>query len=196
MAQQGFIVFTMDNRGTNYRGRDFYTATHRNLGQNEMADQLKGIEFLKSKSFVDQQRMGIFGWSFGGFMTTSFMVHHNDIFKAAVAGGPVIDWKFYEVMYGERYMDTPQENPEGYKLTSLLNKADQLKGRLLIIHGAQDPVVVQQNSMEFLEACIKAGKQVDYFLYPTHEHNVMGKDRIHMYEKIADYFNQHLKNPS
>jgi len=193
MAQQGYIVFTMDNRGTNYRGRDFYTATHRNLGQNEMADQLKGIEFLKSKSFVDQQRMGIFGWSFGGFMTTSFMLHHNDIFKAAVAGGPVIDWKFYEVMYGERYMDTPQENPEGYKLTSLLNKADQLKGRLLIIHGAQDPVVVQQNSMEFLEACIKAGKQVDYFLYPTHEHNVMGKDRIHMYEKIADYFNQHLK---
>lgn len=196
MAQQGYIVFTMDNRGTNYRGRDFYTATHRNLGQNEMADQMKGIEFLKSKSFVDQQRMGIFGWSFGGFMTTSFMLHHNDIFKAAVAGGPVIDWKYYEVMYGERYMDTPQENPEGYKLTSLLNKADQLKGRLLIIHGAQDPVVVQQNSMEFLEACIKAGKQVDYFLYPTHEHNVMGKDRIHMYEKIADYFNQHLKNPS
>ncbi|MCW8312803.1 S9 family peptidase [Sphingobacterium sp. InxBP1] len=193
MAQQGYIVFTMDNRGTNYRGRDFYTATHRKHGQNEMADQLKGIEFLKSKPFVDQGRMGIFGWSFGGFMTTSFMLHHNDIFKAAVAGGPVIDWKFYEVMYGERYMDTPQENPEGYKLTSLLNKADQLKGRLLIIHGAQDPVVVQQNSMEFIEACIKAGKQVDYFLYPTHEHNVMGRDRIHMYEKIADYFNQHLK---
>lgn len=193
MAQQGYIVFTIDNRGTNYRGRDFYTATHRKLGQNEMADQLKGIEFLKSKPFVDQGRMGIFGWSFGGFMTTSFMLHHNDIFKAAVAGGPVIDWKFYEVMYGERYMDTPQENPEGYKLTSLLNKADQLKGRLLIIHGAQDPVVVQQNSMEFIEACIKAGKQVDYFLYPTHEHNVMGRDRIHMYEKIADYFNQHLK---
>ncbi|MDM1294646.1 DPP IV N-terminal domain-containing protein [Sphingobacterium sp. N143] len=193
MAQQGYIVFTMDNRGTNYRGRDFYTATHRKLGQLEMADQMKGIEFLQSKSFVDQERMGIFGWSFGGFMTTSFMLHHNDIFKAAVAGGPVIDWKFYEVMYGERYMDTPQENPDGYKLTSLLNKADQLKGRLLIIHGAQDPVVVQQNSMEFLEACIKAGKQVDYFLYPTHEHNVMGKDRIHMYEKIADYFNQHLK---
>lgn len=193
MAQQGYIVFTMDNRGTSYRGRDFYTATHRRLGQNEMADQLKGIEFLRSKPFIDQQRMGIFGWSFGGFMTTSFMLHHNDIFKVAVAGGPVIDWKYYEVMYGERYMDTPQENPEGYQLTSLLNKADQLKGKLLIIHGAQDPVVVQQNSMQFLESCIKAGKQVDYFLYPTHEHNVMGKDRIHLYEKIADYFNQQLK---
>ncbi|MGJ1499312.1 DPP IV N-terminal domain-containing protein [Sphingobacterium spiritivorum] len=193
MAQQGYIVFTMDNRGTDARGRAFSTATHRQLGQAEMADQMKGIEFLKSKPFVDQERMGIFGWSFGGFMTTSFMVHHNDIFKAAVAGGPVIDWKYYEVMYGERYMDTPQENPEGYKLTSLLDKANQLKGDLLIIHGAQDPVVVQQNSMQFIEACIKAGKQVDYFLYPTHEHNVSGKDRIHMYEKIARYFDLHLK---
>ncbi|UIR56829.1 S9 family peptidase [Sphingobacterium sp. SRCM116780] len=193
MAQQGYIVFTMDNRGTDARGRAFSTATHRQLGQAEMADQMKGIEYLKSKSFVDQGKMGIFGWSFGGFMTTSFMVHHNDIFKAAVAGGPVIDWKYYEVMYGERYMDMPQENAEGYKLTSLIDKADQLKGDLLIIHGAQDPVVVQQNSMEFVEACIKAGKQVDYFLYPTHEHNVSGKDRIHMYEKIAKYFDLHLK---
>jgi len=121
------------------------------------------------------------------------MIHHNDIFKAAVAGGPVMDWKYYEVMYGERYMDMPQENPEGYKLTTLIDKADQLKGDLLIIHGAQDPVVVQQHSMEFVEACIKAGKQVDYFLYPTHEHNVSGKDRIHMYEKIARYFDLHLK---
>lgn len=193
MAQQGYIVFTMDNRGTDARGRAFATATHRQLGQAEMADQMKGIEYLKSKSFVDQDKMGIFGWSFGGFMTTSFMIHHNDIFKAAVAGGPVMDWKYYEVMYGERYMDMPQENPEGYKLTSLINKADQLKGDLLIIHGAQDPVVVQQHSMEFVEACIKAGKQVDYFLYPTHEHNVSGKDRIHMYEKIARYFELHLK---
>jgi len=193
MAQQGYIVFTMDNRGTDARGRAFAAATHRQLGQAEMADQMKGIEYLRSKPYVDQERMGIFGWSFGGFMTTSFMLHHNDIFKAAVAGGPVIDWKYYEVMYGERYMDTPQKNPEGYKLTSLLDKADRLKGNLLIIHGAQDPVVVQQHSMEFIEACIKAGKQVDYFLYPTHEHNVIGKDRIHMYEKIARYFDQHLQ---
>ncbi|WP_400262627.1 DPP IV N-terminal domain-containing protein [Sphingobacterium sp. SG20118] len=193
MAQQGYIVFTMDNRGTDARGRAFATATHRQLGQAEMADQMKGIEYLKSKSFVDQEKMGIFGWSFGGFMTTSFMIHHNDIFKAAVAGGPVMDWKYYEIMYGERYMDMPQENPEGYQLTSLINKADQLKGDLLIIHGAQDPVVLQQHSMEFVEACIKAGKQVDYFLYPTHEHNVSGKDRIHMYEKIAKYFDIHLK---
>jgi dipeptidyl-peptidase-4 len=137
--------------------------------------------------------MGIFGWSYGGYMATSFMTKHNETFKAAVAGGPVIDWKYYEVMYGERYMDTPQENSEGYAKTSLLNKADRLKGNLLIIHGAQDPVVVQQHSMDFIEKCIKAGKQVDYFLYPSHEHNVSGKDRIHLYEKIARYFDLHLK---
>lgn len=193
MAQQGYIVFTMDNRGSDARGRDFTRVTHRQLGQAEMADQLQGIAYLKQQPFVDAERMGIFGWSFGGFMTTSFMTHHPDIFKAAVAGGPVMDWKYYEIMYGERYMDTPQENPEGYAATSLVNKADKLKGNLLIIHGAQDPVVVQQHSMDFVEACIKAGKQVDYFLYPTHEHNVSGKDRVHMYEKIAKYFDLHLK---
>ena len=193
MAQNGYLVFTMDNRGSDARGRDFTRVTHRNLGEAEMADQLVGIEYLKSKPYVDAENMGIFGWSFGGFMTSSLMTKHNDIFKAAVAGGPVIDWKYYEVMYGERYMDTPQENPEGYEKTSMLNKADRLNGHLLIIHGAQDPVVVQQHSMEFIQKCIEAGKQVDYFLYPTHEHNVLGKDRIHMYDKIAKYFNLYLK---
>ncbi|MVZ61187.1 S9 family peptidase [Sphingobacterium humi] len=193
MAQKGYLVFTLDNRGSDARGRDFTRVTHRKLGEAEMADQMVGISYLQSLPYVDRENMGIFGWSFGGFMTSSFMTKHNDIFKAAVAGGPVIDWKYYEVMYGERYMDTPQENPDGYAKTSMLNKADKLKGNLLIIHGAQDPVVVQQHSMEFIEQCIKAGKQVDYFLYPTHEHNVMGRDRIHMYDKIAKYFDLHLK---
>ncbi|MGN0021333.1 MAG: DPP IV N-terminal domain-containing protein [Sphingobacterium hotanense] len=193
MAQNGYIVFTLDNRGSDARGRDFTRVTHRNLGEAEMADQLVGINYLKSLPYVDTENMGIFGWSYGGFMTSSLMTKHNDIFKAAVAGGPVMDWKYYEIMYGERYMDTPQENPEGYEKTSLLNKADKLNGHLLIIHGAQDPVVVQQHSMDFVQKCIEAGKQVDYFLYPTHEHNVMGKDRIHMYDKIAKYFDLHLK---
>lgn len=192
MAQQGFVVFTLDNRGSDNRGKDFEHVIHRNLGQNEMEDQMKGVEFLKSKKFVDADRIGVYGWSFGGFMTTSLMLNHPETFKVGVAGGPVIDWKWYEVMYGERYMDTPEENPEGYEKTSLLNQADQLQGRLLMIHGAQDPVVVQQHSMEFIEACIKAGKQVDYFLYPTHEHNVLGKDRVHLNAKIADYFMTHL----
>jgi len=193
MAQNGYLVFTLDNRGSDARGRDFTRVTHRQLGEVEMADQLVGINYLKSLSYVNSQRMGIFGWSFGGFMTSSLMTKHNDIFKAAVAGGPVMDWKYYEIMYGERYMDTPQENPQGYEKSSLLNKADQLNGHLLIIHGAQDPVVVQQHSMEFIQKCIEAGKQVDYFLYPQHEHNVLGKDRIHMYDKIAQYFNLYLK---
>lgn len=193
MAQQGYIVFTLDNRGSDARGRDFTRVTHRQLGEAEMADQLVGFDYLKSLPYVDKDNMGIFGWSYGGFMTTSLMTKHNTTFKAGVAGGPVMDWKYYEVMYGERYMDTPQENPDGYKKTSLLDKADQLKGNLLIIHGAQDPVVVQQHSMDFVEQCIKKGIQVDYFLYPSHEHNVRGKDRVHMYDKIAKYFDLHLK---
>ena len=180
MAQQGYVVFTLDNRGSDARGRDFEHVVHRQLGQNEMADQMKGVEFLKSKGFVDQDRIGVYGWSFGGFMTTSLMLNHSDTFKVGVAGGPVCDWKYYEIMYGERYMDTPQENPEGYKKTNVINKANQLKGRLLVIHGAQDNVVVQQHSMEFINACIATGRQADYFLYPTHEHNVRGKDRIHL----------------
>ncbi len=193
MAQQGFVVFTLDNRGSDARDRDFVQVIHRNLGQNEMADQMKGVEFLKSKSFVDADKIGVYGWSFGGFMATSLMLNHPETFKVGVAGGPVIDWKWYEVMYGERYMDSPKQNPEGYALTSTLDKVDNLEGRLLLIHGAQDPVVVQQHSVEFIEACIKAGKQVDYFLYPTHEHNVSGRDRIHLNAKIADYFKLHLQ---
>lgn len=193
MAQQGYVVFTLDNRGSHNRGKKFSDITHRQLGVTEMADQMKGIEFLKSKPFIDTDKIGIFGWSFGGFMATTLMINQQDTFKVGVAGGPVIDWKYYEIMYGERYMDTPQENPKGYEKTSLLNKAKDLKGKLLIIHGAQDPVVVQQHSMNFIEECIRVGVQIDYFLYPNHEHNVRGKDRIHMYQKIANYFDDYLK---
>ncbi|QYJ67941.1 S9 family peptidase [Flavobacterium litorale] len=192
MAQKGYVVFTLDNRGSDARGRDFEHVIHRQLGQTEMADQIKGIDFLKSKSFVDKDKIGVYGWSFGGFMTTSLMTTYPETFKVGVAGGPVIDWKFYEIMYGERYMDMPQENPEGYAKTSLIDKAKNLEGRLLMIHGAQDNVVVQQHSMEFIQACIEAGKQIDYFLYPTHEHNVGGRDRFHLNQKIADYFDTYL----
>ncbi len=188
MAQNGYVVFTVDNRGSHNRGRDFEHIIHKKLGQAEMADQMEGVKYLQSLPFVNNDKIGVYGWSFGGFMTTTLSVTHPEIFKVGVAGGPVMDWKLYEIMYGERYMDTPQENPEGYELTSLLNKADKLNNKLLIIHGAQDPVVVQQHSMLFLEECIKANKQVDYFLYPTHEHNVSGKDRVHLNTKIANYF--------
>ena len=193
LAQQGYVVFTLDNRGTDNRGFEFESCTHRHLGEIEMADQMEGVKFLHSLPFVDKDRMGVEGWSFGGFMTITMKLAHPEIFKVGCAGGPVIDWKWYEIMYGERYMDMPQENPDGYAKTSLLGKAKDLQGRLLVIHGAEDNTVVWQNSIEFIDACIKAGKQVDYFIYPHHEHNVRGYDRIHLYEKMFDYYETFLK---
>lgn len=193
LAQQGYVVFTVDNRGTDNRGFEFESVTHRRLGTIELADQMEGVRFLQGLPFVDTSRMGVEGWSFGGFMTITMKLAHPEIFKVACAGGPVIDWKWYEIMYGERYMDMPQENPDGYAASSLLGKAKDLQGRLLVIHGAEDNTVVWQNSIEFVQACIKAGKQLDYFVYPHHEHNVLGYDRIHLYEKMFQYYEDFLK---
>jgi len=194
MAQQGYVVFTLDNRGSAHRGFAFESVIHRQLGQAEMADQMKGVEYLKSLPFVDPSRIGVHGWSFGGFMTISLLVNYPGVFKVGVAGGPVTDWKYYEVMYGERYMDTPQTNEDGYNKTSVIQKASHLQDKLLIIHGAQDDVVVMQHSLEFINACIKARRQVDFFVYPDHKHNITGKDRVHLMQKITDYLNVHLKN--
>lgn len=193
MAQCGYVVFTLDNRGTSNRGRDFENVIHRNLGVNEMADQVKGVEYLKSLPYVDADRIGVHGWSYGGFMTTNLMCTYPELFKVGVAGGPVIDWSNYEIMYGERYMDRPQDNPEGYKNANLKGKAGNLKGRLLLIHGDIDPVVVWQHSLGFLKASVEADTYPDYFVYPQHEHNVTGKDRPHLYEKITRYFDDFLK---
>ncbi len=193
LAQQGYVVFTLDNRGTDNRGFEFESCTHRHLGEIEMADQMEGVKFLKSLAFVDQQRMGVEGWSFGGFMTITMKLAHPEVFKVGCAGGPVIDWKWYEIMYGERYMDTPQENPDGYEATSLLNKAKNLEGRLLVIQGAEDNTVVPQHSTEFIERCINNYKQVDYFAYPHHEHNVLGRERLHLYQKMFQYYEDFLK---
>ncbi len=193
MAQNGYIVFTMDGRGSSNRGMKFEQAVFRNMGETEMNDQLKGVEYLKSLPYADTDNMGIHGWSYGGFMTTSFMLKHPEVFKAGVAGGPVIDWNMYEIMYTERYMDSPQNNPEGYAKANLLDKVQNLKGKLLMIHGAQDDVVVWQHSVKFLKAAVDHGVQLDYFVYPGHEHNVMGKDRVHLMQKVTDYFDAHLK---
>lgn len=192
MAQKGFIVFTLDGRGTSYRGKAFEQATFRQLGQKEMEDQLAGVDYLKSLPYVDAARIGVHGWSFGGFMTTSLMTHYPGTYKVAVAGGPVIDWSYYEIMYTERYMDTPQENKDGYEKTNLLNRVDKLKGRLLMIHGAQDDVVVWQHSMLYAKKAVDKGVQIDYYMYPGHFHNVLGKDRAHLMEKICNYFIEHL----
>ncbi|APF19819.1 peptidase S9B dipeptidylpeptidase IV domain protein [Caldithrix abyssi DSM 13497] len=192
MAQKGFILFTLDNRGTNNRGLEFEQVIHRRLGTIEVQDQMVGIRYLKSQPFVDSTRIGVHGWSYGGFMTISLMTRQPGVFKVGVAGGPVIDWRYYEVMYGERYMDTPQSNPEGYETSSLLNYVQNLEGRLLIIHGTVDPVVVLQNSWLYLRKAIDLQKQVDYFVYPGDEHNMRGQDRVHLYQKISDYFLEHL----
>lgn len=192
MAQKGFIIFTLDGRGTSWRGKDFEQATFRQLGTKEMEDQLKGVDYLKSLPYVDGNRIGVHGWSFGGFMTTSLMTRNPGIYKVGVAGGPVIDWSYYEIMYTERYMDTPQENKEGYEKNNLLNYVDKLKGKLLMIHGAQDNVVVWQHSIKYLKKATDKGVQLDYYVYPGHEHNVLGKDRAHLMEKICDYFIENL----
>ncbi len=193
MAQKGYVMFCLDNRGSEHRGLAFEQATFRNLGVEEMKDQIKGVEYLKSLPYVDANRLGVHGWSFGGFMTTSLMTTYPDVFKVGVAGGPVIDWKYYEVMYGERYMDTPQSNPDGYKNTSLLNKAGNLKGRLMVIYGGNDPTCVPQHTLSFIRACIDAGTYPDLFTYPGDGHNMYGTDRIHLHEVITRYFEDHLK---
>ncbi len=193
MAQKGYLLFILDNRGSQNRGRDFEQVTFRQLGQVEMQDQMKGVEFLKSLPYVDADLLGVHGWSFGGFMTISLMLNYPDVFKVGVAGGPVIDWKWYEVMYGERYMDTPQTNPEGYEKTSLLNKAGNLKGKLQIISGYNDNTVVPQHCLSFLKACIDAGTQPDFFFYPEEEHNMRGHRSIHLHERITQYFEDYLK---
>ena len=193
MAQKGYILFILDNRGSEYRGRDFEQATFRQLGQIEMQDQMKGVEYLRSLPYVDMDRLGVHGWSFGGFMTISLMTNYPDVFKVGVAGGPVIDWKWYEVMYGERYMDTPEANPEGYEKISLLSKAKNLKGKLQIITGYNDDTVVPQHCLSFLKACIEAGTQPDFFVYPGEAHNMRGHASVHLHERITQYFEDYLK---
>ena len=194
MARKGYVMFCLDNRGSEHRGLEFEQVTFRQLGVEEMKDQIKGVEFLKSLPYVDADRMGVHGWSFGGFMTTSLMTTYPDVFKAGVAGGPVIDWKYYEVMYGERYMDTPQTNPDGYSRTSLLGKAQNLKGRLLLIYGGNDPTCVPQHTLSFLRKCIDAGKHPDLFIYPGDGHNMRtATDVRHLQEHIVRYFEDFLK---
>lgn len=193
MAERGYVVFTLDTRGSSNRGKAFEQAIFRRAGEKQMEDLLAGVDYLKKLSFTDANNMGLFGWSYGGFMTTDFMLTHPDVFKAAVAGGPVINWKFYEIMYTERYMDRPQENPDGFDATDLTKKIGNLKGKLLLIHGMQDNVVLMQHSVNLVRAAIDKGVQVDYMIYPGHEHNVLGKDRAHLYQKVTDYFMQNLK---
>lgn len=193
MAQRGYVVFVMDNRGTLNQGAEYEKAIHRYCGRAEMEDQMKGIEWLLSHKWADRERVGVHGWSYGGFMTISLMTHYPEVFKVGVAGGPVIDWKWYEIMYGERYMENEKSNPEGFAATSLVAQAKNLKGKLLICQGAIDDVVVWQHSLSFIDACIDNGVAVDYFPYPRSKHNVYGKWRVHLMQKVTDYFEDYLR---
>jgi len=193
MAQQGFVVFTVDGRGSDNRGTEFEQVIHRHLGVNEIADQKMGSNYLKSKSWIDGNRMAVYGWSYGGFMTTSMMTRTPDVYRCGIAGGAVIDWAYYEVMYTERYMDTPQENPEGYKEANAINYVQNLKGKLLQIHGTSDDVVVWQHTLMYTQAAISKGVQTDYYMYPGHLHGVKGKDRIHLLTKISNYVVENTK---
>jgi dipeptidyl-peptidase 4 len=190
LAQEGFVVFTLDGRGSAHRGMRFEGAVHRQLGTPEIEDQLTGVAYLKAQTYIDPARIGVYGWSYGGFMTTSLMTRPEakGIFKCGVAGGPVLDWRMYEIMYTERYMDRPQENAGGYETSNLFNYIDNLSGRLMLIHGSSDDVVLWQHSLRYIRECVKKGKAIDYFVYPEHLHNVLGRDRVHLFEKIEQYF--------
>lgn len=193
MAEKGCIIFSLDNRGTPYRGLEFENATHHYLGVKETEDQMAGVNYLKTLSYVDSSRIGVHGWSFGGFMTLNLMLRHPETFKVGVAGGPVTDWSLYEIMYGERYMGSPKENKEGYKETNMVERAGDLKGRLLMIHGDEDPTVVMQHTLLFMKKAVEKGTHPDLFIYPGHGHNVSGKDRVHLHEHITRYFDDFLK---
>ncbi len=192
MAEKGYIIFTLDNRGSANRGLAFEQVTFRHLGTIEIQDQMQGVKYLKSLSYVDSNRFGVYGWSYGGFMATSLMLRTNHTFKVAVGGGAVINWKYYEVMYTERYMDTPQANPEGYKESNLLNYVKNLKGKLLLVHGTSDSTVVWQHTLMFAKKCTDLDKPLDYFPYVGHPHGVYGIDALQLYNKITNYFLDNL----
>lgn len=186
-----YIIFTLDNRGSENRGFAFESIIHRKAGEAAMEDQLIGVDYLKSLPYIDGKRIAVHGWSYGGFMTCSLMLRQPGVFTTAVAGGPVTDWKYYEVMYGERYMDTPQENPEGYANSRIGKYLENLKGHLMLIHGSVDPTVVPQHSMTVLKEAVDKGVQLDFFTYPMHPHNVRGKDRIHLMRKVLNYISEY-----
>ncbi len=194
MAQKGYVVFTMDNRGSAFRGEAFEQTIHRNLGNKEMEDQLTGLAWLKKQEFIDTGRIGIYGWSYGGFMAMSLLIHYPDVFTCGIAGAPVTNWDYYEMMYGERYMDTPMQNPQGYARSDLPSHAGNLENDLLIIHGANDSTVVLQNSLQFVKACINSGASdhLEYFVYPGSDHHINGWREQHLFEKMENYFDERL----
>jgi dipeptidyl-peptidase 4 len=194
LAQQGYIIVSVDNRGTGARGEQFKKMTYQRLGYYETIDQTEAAKYLGRLGYVDARRIGIFGWSYGGYMASSCILKSNDVFKAAIAVAPVTNWKWYDSIYTERYMRTVQENEEGYRQNSPVNFASQLKGSYLLVHGMGDDNVHFQNTAEMANALIMANKQFDTYFYPNRNHGIYGgPTRLHLYTRMTDFLNEKLK---
>ena len=193
LCQQGYIVVSIDNRGTGGRGAEFKKCTYKELGKLETIDQIEGAKYLSNLKYTDANRIGIWGWSYGGYMSSLCLLKGNKYFKSAIAVAPVTSWRFYDTIYTERYMQTLQENPNGYDLNSPINHVDSLKGDFLLIHGSADDNVHVQNTYEMVDALIKANKQFDLFIYPDKNHGIYGgTTRLHLFTKITDFINKKL----
>ncbi|WP_426064494.1 S9 family peptidase [Flavobacterium sp. DSP2-3-1] len=193
LSQQGYIVACIDGRGTGFKGADFKKVTQLQLGKYEVEDQIDAAKVIGNYAFVDKARIGIFGWSYGGFMSSNCILKGNDVFKMAIAVAPVTNWRFYDSVYTERYMQTPQENTSGYDDNSPINHVDKLKGKFLLIHGSGDDNVHVQNSMQMMEALIQANKQFDSQIYPDNNHGIYGgKTRIQLYTKMTNFIKENL----
>ena len=193
LTQQGYIVACVDGRGTGFKGADFKKVTQKELGKYEVEDQIDAAKVIGNYSFVDKTRIGIFGWSYGGFMASNCILKGNDVFKMAIAVAPVTNWRFYDSVYTERYMTTPQENASGYDENSPINHVEKLKGKYLLIHGSGDDNVHVQNAMQMMEALIQANKQFDSQIYPDNNHGIYGgKTRIQLYTKMTNFIKENL----
>ena len=193
LAQQGYIIACVDNRGTNGRGEAFRKATYMKLGELETIDQLEAALWFGSLSYIDADRIGIFGWSYGGYMTSLCMTKGKGTFKMGIAVAPVTTWRYYDTVYTERFMRTPQENPEGYDQNSPINFADGLEGKFLLIHGSGDDNVHFQNSMDFVEALVQANKQFEMQFYPNKNHGISGGNTsMHLYTRMSEFIMENL----
>ena len=193
LAQQGIVIVCVDNRGTGGRGADFKKCTYKELGKLETEDQIAANKYLASLDYIDQNKIGIWGWSYGGYMSSLCLLKGNEIFNFAIAVAPVTNWRFYDTIYTERYMRTPQENPDGYDLNSPINYIKQLKGNYLLVHGSADDNVHYQNTMEMISSLVKENKQFDLFIYPDKNHSIYGgTTRLHLMTKITDFIIKNL----
>ena len=192
LASRGYAVFTLDARGSKNRGQAYEQSIFRRLGSPTDSDLIAGTEWLRKQSFVDAGRVGVYGWSFGGYMALRLLLNYPDYFKAGIVGGAVTNWRWYESMYTERYMQTPEKNPEGYDSTDLTRQTTKLSVPLLLIHGDRDPIVLPRHLFGFVNACASEGKQPTITLYPKQEHNIEGKERVHLFRQISEFFDKEL----